>query len=614
MLEAQPGVFAMSTRLLSVIAFLLLLPIPLTAQTQNPPVFNPGTTAGPVQPSVLLGADFNNDGFADLVAINSGPTSSSVVVFMNNGNGTYRGPLTVAAGANVTNIAIGDFNQDGNLDLAVTNSQAGSSNTGAPGNGTVTVVLGDGRGNFGAPKAFTVAGQPTGITTGDFNNDGRTDIAVVAGLTKKATILTNTGTSFTVSSFTIPTFFDTSNPGFAPDFISAIVAGDFNADGKMDLLYQDSCGDSGCVVSQERYYLLTNTGSGFTPTLLSQASTGAGILHTADLDGDGRADLFFAFNGCHTPCTGITAFYSNGDKTFTTVTVANTDSGVGGDPVDVIAGDFNNDGITDIAVATVPNFSNDPGGLDIYLGKGGRSGFSAPFHFDSPAGPGFRIASGFIDGDGSEDILLGTNGSLVPYHNNSSQAHDPCIFPSSPGVNFCSPSATSASPVHILGSYHAQSQPANRIELWIDGHKNFQVFSDRIDKSLAIASGAHQITLVGVDTAGRLIKSVKNVTVSGTAPCLPAGAGAKICSPAAGSSVTSPVRVSAGAVPSTGRITAIRVYVDNVAAFFASNGTSSASFSISANITMAAGTHRLTVVGYQSNGAAQTAAETITVH
>lgn len=604
----------MPTRFSLLFTLTVFVPLVLAAQTQNPPVFNHGPSAGPLNANTFLAADFNNDGFADLVAIHSGATSNSVVIFMNNGNGTYRGPITVAAGADVGNVAVGDFNQDGNLDLAVTNSKACCSNTGSPGNGSVTMVLGDGRGNFGSPRTFAVVGQPTGITSGDFNNDGRTDIAVVAGLTKKVTILTNTGTGFTTSSFAIPTFFDTSNPGFAPDFIYTIVAGDFNADGKIDLVYGDSCGDSGCVVSQERYYLLTNTGNGFTPTLINGGSSGAGTLHTADLDGDGRSDLYFVFNGCHTPCTGIVALYSNGNGNFDIASVANTDSGGQGDPVDVIAGDFNNDGITDIASATFLGSDGSPGGLYVYLGQGGRSGFSGPFHFDTPGGSSGRIASGFIDGDGSEDILVNDNDVLLPFHNNSSQAHDPCIFPSSPGVHFCLPSGNSASSVHFLGSYHAETQPANRIELWVDGHKKFQVFSDRIDTTLPVPAGNHQATFVGVDSGGRLIKSLRNFTVSGTQPCLPAGAGVKICSPASGASVNSPVQISAGAVPSAGRITALRVYIDNKAVFTASNTTSANSFSIATGISMGVGTHHVVVVGYQSAGAALTAGENITVH
>jgi hypothetical protein len=78
--------------------------------------------------------------------------------------------------------------------------------------------------------------------------------------------------------------------------------------------------------------------------------------------------------------------------------------------------------------------------------------------------------------------------------------------------------------------------------------------------------------------------------------------------------VTSPVEISAGAVPTAQKITAIRVYVDNVAVFFSSNTGTSSSFSIDQKLTMAAGTRHLVIVGYQNDGSALTASETITVH
>jgi len=489
------------------------------------------------------------------------------------------------------------------------------------------------------------------------------------------------------------------------------VAGDFNGDGKMDLIYQDSCG--GCDVSEEAYFLLTNTGSGFTAKDTGVTSTGAAAIHSLDLDGDGKSDFYFSFRGCHTPCTGVVVEYSNGNGTFQGVSAFAGPDGVNGDPIEVIAGDFNNDGIIDIA-AVVGSGNANPG-LDIYTGKGGRSGFNNPVHFASPNGVNaspFRIAAGFINQDGQKDIFLVENGDFIPYLNNTGTAQSPCAAPAGPGLNFCVPvdNGVGRSPFHFVGSFHAQTQPANRIELWIDGQKKFQVFNDIIDVTLPVGLGSHTATLVGVGTAGAVVRvthsifvqaecpvpttarvsicsptststvpspvhvaasagppagrtitamriyidNVAKLTVSGNTitadialpsgshsltvvaydntgsaetssepftvagatagPCLPSGPGIKICTPASGATVTSPVEVSAGASPTAQKITAIRVYLDNVAVFFSSNNTTSSSFSVDQQLTMAAGTHHLVVVAYQNNGTALTAGETITVH
>ena len=694
---------------LSIICFLT---VALAVQAQTTPVFTPGSQVTQVAPSFkVLAADVNNDGVVDLISMEINSTVSSVEVYLGNGDGTFRTPFSVLDAQGIADIAVGDFNQDGNLDLAILVS---SGPFDATGKAAVTVLLGNGQGSFGSAQTIQAGSLASGLAAGDFNNDGRTDLAVLATFAKTVTILTNTGTGFTVRSFTVPTHFDTANPGFRPDLLTSIVAGDFNGDGKMDLLYQDACGDSGCAVSQEAYFLLTNTGSGFTAKQLAMQSTGATALHTADLDGDGKSDFYFAFNGCHTPCSGVTVGYSNGDGTFQALEAFNGDTTVGGNPSDVIAGDFNNDGVMDIAAAVSAGFSSNPG-LDFYLGKGGRSGFANPVHFDSPNGVDaspFRIAAGFINHDGQKDIFLVENGDFIPYLNNTGTAQAPCAAPANPGLNFCVPvdNGVGRSPFHFVGSFYAQTQPANRIELWIDGQKKFQVFNDIIDVSLPVSIGSHTATLVGVGTAGAVVKvthsifvqaecpvpttggtvsictprpgdtvtspvhiaasaappagktisamriyidNVAKLTVSGNTitddiavpagnhllavvayfttggsdtasqpftvsgstagPCLPSGPGIKVCTPASGATVTSPVEVSAGASPTAQKITAIRVYVDNVAVFLSSNNTTSSSFSIDQQLTMAPGTRHLVVVAYQNNGTALTASETITV-
>lgn len=596
--------FSFSRNTLVIICFLSFA---FAVQAQTAPKFSPGQqVASFASSSKAVSADVNHDGFADMITLEPNATTTNVVIYLGNGDGTFQAPFSVFDAPGLNYLALADFNQDGNLDIAVAGSTGAFDNTGA---GTVSFIFGNGQGSFGGPQTFQ-SGPVGGIAAGDFDNDGLTDLAALGEFSKSVTIFHNTGGAFTTSTFTVPTNFDMIDPTSGADFLSSLVAGDFNGDGKMDLVYQDSCSGS-CPVSEQAYYLLTNTGNGFTATLTNIGSTGANELHVADLDGDGRADFFFAFHGCHTPCFGVDAAFSNGDGTFQSASVFNGDNGVGGDPLDVIAGDFNNDGIMDIVAAVSPNDATINPGMDIYSGKGGRA-FAAATHFDSPHGANgtpFRVAAGFINHDGQKDIVMVEGGDFIPWLNITGTAHSPCAAPASPGLNFCLPAngGTVNSPVRFVGSFHAQTQPANRIELWIDGAKKFQVFNDIIDVSLAVGLGTHTATLVGVSAAGPVINASHTFTVQAGCP-VPATATVSICSPAAGSTVASPVHITAAARAPSGRtITAMRIYIDNVAQQTVSGNT------ITADLTVPAGSHLLAVVGYDNTGAAEKTTENFTV-
>ena len=94
---------------------------------------------------------------------------------------------------------------------------------------------------------------------------------------------------------------------------------------------------------------------------------------------------------------------------------------------------------------------------------------------------------------------------------------------------------------------------------------------------------------------------------------MPLSPGVNICKPPASSTVASPVEVQAGALSSSGNITAMRVYVDNVAVGTVNNPTPSTTFQIDQFFSLASGTHHLVIVAYLSNGSALTNGENITV-
>ncbi len=333
--------------------------------------------------SGLAAADFNLDGKPDFAVTNF--SSANVSIVLGNGNGGFSAApgSPVAAGTNPNGIASGDFNLDGKPDLAVSNVSTAD----------VTILLGNGNGSFTQAAQSPVAAQglfPFRVVTADLNADGRLDLVTVNNNSANLSVLLGNGNG----TFQAPTFVAvTSGP------TDASVA-DVNLDGKIDLLVS--------VGSGNRVQLFLGNGlGGFTQASGSPITTGNTTQWNAvaDFNLDGRPDFAVAnsasntvtieLNTCNAqPCGGI-SFSTAVGSPFTAQDRA------------VVSSDFNLDGKPDLAVAS----GSGPGGLSILTGNG-SGGFSPAA--GSPMNTGFgasTIASGDFNLDGKPDLALPRSGT-----------------------------------------------------------------------------------------------------------------------------------------------------------------------------------------------------------
>ena len=138
---------------------------------------------------------------------------NGVVIFLSNGDGTFQqSPVVLQTGSEPAFLISGDFNNDGKADLAIGNA----------GDNSMNIFLGNGDGTFTSAPSPDPGGQPQGIVLGDFNQDGNADLAILTNF--GVTILLGKGDG----SFTAPTPISAVN-------LRGIAVADFNGDGKPDL-------------------------------------------------------------------------------------------------------------------------------------------------------------------------------------------------------------------------------------------------------------------------------------------------------------------------------------------------------------------------------------------
>ncbi len=338
-------------------------------------------------PVAVAVGDFNGDGLLDAAVVDhgSGTAAGDLRVLLGNGDGTFVSGGAYRAGVGPVAVVVGDFDGDGNLDIVVasTVSPAGIG-------GQIVVLRGNGDGTFQPPVFTQLIGTPTALAGGiDYNGDGIPDLLVGEagdGRTSGIYVLLGNGDG----TFQQGAHFPLLNAG-RPTAVTAI--GDVDGDGVPDIAAT----------------VATPGGQGFVAVWLSSDPSQApqfypvGIkpssIVAADFNGDFITDLAVANTGVNIAVGSVSILYGNGDGTFQDA----VNYPAGPDPTNLALGDFNGDGVTDLAV-TNPIPGTVRGGVAILYGDG-QGGFSKPDFYLAGSGS-TGLAVGDFNGDGLDDLIV----------------------------------------------------------------------------------------------------------------------------------------------------------------------------------------------------------------
>ncbi|MGC2619328.1 MAG: FG-GAP-like repeat-containing protein [Acidobacteriaceae bacterium] len=567
----------------------------LPAFTQTDFQYQPYTTPGGAGVSLAAPTghvyDFNNDGFADVLAPStqtcSGNTCTEkapLYLYMNNGSGGLKAPVTL----DVTledgsveeiqhQVVVADFNGDQKLDIAALNASGG-----------ITILYGNGDGTFQAPVNITLPSAGSlgyaSLAEADFDMNSTQDLAAMTYDGKLVMLFNNGKGNFTQQSVTV----DTPPSG---DETTSLTVGDFTGNGRPDIAWveQNYTNDSTDYVESA-----LNTAKGVFSAKhevgsLPGTSYDFTWIRAAALALDGKSDLVAWQTQLVEDCcsdTPVMAYYSNGDGTFTASTVASTSTD------DVAVSDINGDGNPDILIASYQ-------GVQVYAGTGNRTFTDGGMYTSLPGGAD-QLGFGFFN-DTNRVGFAAPNATAYAendpddfYLVQNDNPQGDCAYPTSAAVTFCQATQSGNTAV-VRGTARAETEPVREIQLWANGKELYQVWSDEFNATLDVAPGT-VITAKEVEWNGAT-KSATVTPTSTTTCAAPSSPGVNVCSPTENESVTSPVTFRASGTGASGTVNHLELWIDGTKIGNYTGAT------MDASVTVAAGSHAAQVVEVDSKGA-----------
>ncbi len=330
--------------------------------------------AAGTQPSGVTAGDFDGDGDLDLATTVEGP--DRIAVLINDGGGAYAlgASSLLPASSSPQDLIAGDLDNDGDIDLAVAVRDP---------QGSVLIMANGGTGTFVMISGIAVGDRPRGLAIADIEGDGDLDLAVANRDGLSASVLTNSGAAVFAS--------QTVNVGGET---RATALGDFDGDGDADLAVTDA--------DNRSVHLFSNNAGSFVPagTLAVNPLVRPDGIAAANLDGTGPLDLAVATSDQTLGINTVTVF-TNAAGTFSAgLAYATSGSNTSG----IFAADMDCDGLVDLVTS-----NQDSNDISLLQNIGG-----AVFGPATVLGAGVspeEIAAADLDGDGDPDVAVANRDS-----------------------------------------------------------------------------------------------------------------------------------------------------------------------------------------------------------